>query len=144
MNPALPIVRHNEGETLNILGVSVRFLCRAEDTHQAWSLMENVIPTDAGPPPHSHPWDEGYFVTAGEVEFQIGDQLERVRAGDFVYAPGGTVHAFRGVSKTPAHMLIFDAPAHMEGFFKEVDREVTKLPADLAKLPEIGTRHGPG
>lgn len=142
MNPVLPIVRRGEGETLNVLGVTVRFICRAEDTHHAWSLMDNLIPRDAGPPPHSHPWDEAYFVTAGEVEFQIGDRTERVAAGDFVYAPGGTVHAFRGVSDTPAHLLIFDAPAHAEAFFKEVDREVTELPSDLSKLPEIGIRHG--
>ncbi len=60
---------------------------------------------------------------------------------DFAYAPGGTLHAFRGVSDTPAHMLIFDAPAHAAAFFKDVDREVTDLPRDLAKVAEIGARH---
>lgn len=141
MNPTVSIVRHGDGEVLQVLGVAVRFLCRAQDTRRAWSLMENVIPKDAGPPPHDHPWDEAYFVTAGEVEFQIGERCERVRAGDFVYAPGGTLHAFHGVSETPAHMLIFDAPAHAEAFFKEIDREVTDLPRDLPKVREIGTRH---
>jgi quercetin dioxygenase-like cupin family protein len=142
MKPAVTIVRRGEGETLEVLGVSLRFLCRDEDTNRAWSLMENIIPENAGPPPHRHPWDEAYFVTAGEVEFEIGERRERVRAGEFVYAPGGTVHAFHGVSKVPAHMLIFDAPAHAEAFFKDVDREVTAIPGDLPKLPEIGARHG--
>jgi len=100
-----------------------------------------VIPKDAGPPPHAHPWDEAYFVLDGEVEVQIGDRRERVRAGDFVYAAGGTVHAFHGVSDVPARMLIFDAPAHAEAFFKDIDREVTELPRDLWKVPEIGSRH---
>jgi quercetin dioxygenase-like cupin family protein len=142
MNSSVTIVRQGAGETLNVLGVALRFLCRAEDTRQAWSLMENVIPLNAGPPPHHHPWDEAYFVTSGEVEFQIGDRRERIGAGDFVYAPGGTLHAFHGVSQTPARMLIFDAPAHAEAFFKEVDREVTEVPRDLQKLPQIGARHG--
>jgi len=142
MTNPVSIVRQGEGEILNVLGVAVRFLCRAEDTGKAWSLMENVIPENSGPPPHHHPWDEAYFVIAGEVEFQIGERRERVRAGDFVYAPGGTVHAFHGVSKTPARLLIFDAPAHAEAFFKNVDKEVTEIPRDLAKLPEIGERHG--
>ena len=142
MNPPVSIVRQGDGETLNVLGVAVRFLCRAEDTHRAWSLMENVIPLNAGPPPHHHPWDEAYFVMSGEVEFQIGERSERACAGDFVYAPAGTVHAFHGVSPAPAHMLIFDAPAHAEAFFKEVHREVTETPRDLPKLPEIGARHG--
>ncbi|HEX4886377.1 MAG TPA: cupin domain-containing protein [Casimicrobiaceae bacterium] len=139
---AARVVRRDEGETLRVLGVGVRFVCRAEATKHAWSLMETVIPKDAGPPPHDHPWDEAYFVTAGEVEFEIGGRRERVRAGDFVYAPGGTLHAFHGVSEAPARMLIFDAPAHAEAFFKDVDREVTDLPRDLAKVPGIGERHG--
>jgi quercetin dioxygenase-like cupin family protein len=142
MESGVTIVRQGEGEKLRVLGADVRFLCRAEDTHRAWSLMENVIPENSGPPPHSHPWDEAYYVVAGEIEFEIGSRRERVRAGDFVYAPGGTVHAFHGVSAQPARMLIFDAPAHAESFFKEVGREVTDLPRDLPKLPEIGARHG--
>lgn len=142
MSRSLSIVRRDAGERLDALGVIVRFICRAEDTHHAWSLMENIIPQNAGPPPHQHPWDEAYFVVAGEVEFEFGERRERVGAGDFVYAPGGTVHAFRGASQTPARMLIFDSPAHAEDFFKAVDREVTEIPRDLAKLPEIGARHG--
>lgn len=142
MTPSVSIVRQGEGEALTVLGVGVRFVCRAEDTRSAWSLMETIIPKNAGPPPHHHPWDEAYFVTAGEVEFEIGGRRERVRAGDFVYAPGGTLHAFRGVSEPPARMLIFDAPAHAEAFFKDVDREVAELPRDLPKVSEIGARHG--
>jgi quercetin dioxygenase-like cupin family protein len=136
------IVRGGEGEVLNVLGVGLRFLCRREDTGGAWSLMENVIPENAGPPPHRHPWDETYYVLRGEVEFEIEGRRQRAGAGDLVYAPAGVTHAFRGASKEPAQMLIFDAPAHAEAFFKEVDREVSQLPRDLAKLPGIGERHG--
>jgi hypothetical protein len=37
-------------------------------------------------------------------------------------------------------MLIIDAPAHAEEFFRDVDREV-KGPDDQAKIPEIGKRN---
>jgi hypothetical protein len=40
-----------------------------------------------------------------------------------------------------ARVVIFDAPAHAESFFKEVDREV-KAPNDFGKVPGIGLRHG--
>lgn len=141
MNSPITVVREGAGESLNVMGVIVRFLCRPEDTLGKWSMMETVIPKHAGPPLHHHPWDEAYFVTAGEVEFQIERRHERVRAGDFVYAPSGTPHAFQGVSESPAHMLILDAPAHAEAFFREVDRHVAELPQDLAKVLEIGARH---
>jgi quercetin dioxygenase-like cupin family protein len=103
--------------------------------------MENVIPKDAGPPPHSHDWAEAYYVTSGAVEFDIAGERVLLQAGDFAYSPAGTVHAFRGASDEPAHMLVFDTPAHAEGFFKEVDRKV-RTAEDLAKVPGIGADNG--
>jgi hypothetical protein len=55
-----------------------------------------------------------------------------VRGGEFVYAPAGTEHAFHGVSDMPARLPIFDAPAHTEAFFREIDREIRDLPRDLS------------
>jgi quercetin dioxygenase-like cupin family protein len=133
-------LRAGEGEVLNVLGVSIRFLCGADQTGRKWSLMENVIPRDAGPPPHHHPWGEAYFLISGEVEFQIGDQTLQIRAGDFAYAPADTVHAFRGVSEEPSRMLVIDAPAHAENFFRDIDREV-RSSDDGCKIPVIADRN---
>lgn len=133
-------VRQGEAESLRVMGADVRFLCTGDRTDKAWSLMEVGIPRDAGPPPHTHPWDEAYYVVTGEIRFVVDGREQLVRAGDFIYAPGGTPHGFSGVSDEPARMLIFDAPAHAESFFREVSREV-QGPADMAKVPEIGSRH---
>jgi quercetin dioxygenase-like cupin family protein len=136
------VVRLGEGETLSVIGAGVRFLCSAGQTGHAWSLMENSVPKDMGPGPHHHPWDEAYYVISGEIEFTVEGRAVQVGPGDFLYAPGGTVHAFRGVSDEPARMLIFDAPAHAESFFKDVHREVRDMPRDLEKMPVLGARHG--
>ena len=135
-------VRRREGEELHVLGVDLRFLCGPQDTHGTWSLMELLIPRDAGPPAHFHDWAEAYYLISGEVEFEINGECSRVGPGDFIYAPGGTVHAFRGVSDEPARMLIIDAPAHAVGFFKQVDRDVEELARDGHKIPTIGAAHG--
>lgn len=134
-------VKRDEGETMGVLGAQVRFLCPADATGRAWSLMEAVLPLHAGPPAHEHPWDEAYYVVEGEVRFTVDGKVQTVKAGDFIYAPGGTVHAFQGASEQPARMLVFDAPGHAEQFFRDVDREVRRIPDDLAKVPEIGARH---
>lgn len=134
-------VKRNEGEKLDVLGAEVRFLCKGERTGRAWSLLEAMLPMDAGPPPHEHPWDEAYYVVEGEVRFQLGSETHQVKAGDFLYAPGGVVHGFKGASRAPARLLVFDAPAHAEGFFRDVHNEVKDLPRDLAKVPGIGERH---
>ena len=134
-------LKAGEGEKMTVLGAEVRFLCPAQVTGKAWSLLEAVLPMDAGPPPHEHPWDEAYYVVEGEIRFTLGDEVHLVKAGDFIYAPGGTVHGFQGTSRSPARLLVFDQPGHAEQFFRDVDREVKDIPADLRKVPEIGARH---
>ena len=136
------IVKSREVQPLNVLGTQVRFLCEAHDTRSAWSLMEVTLPEGAGPPPHHHSWDEAYFVTEGEVQFTLNEQRYTASAGNFIYTPGGTVHGFCGSSRTPARVLIFDAPAHAGAFFKQVDREVREMPRDLPKVFEIGENTG--
>lgn len=136
------VVSTSDVRPLHVLGTQVRFLCESNETKGAWSLMEVMLPRDAGPPPHTHSWDEGYFVTEGEVEFSVGNRSFAAKSGDFVYTPGGTLHGFRGVSVKPARVLIFDAPAHAAAFFRRVDQEVGELPRDLPKVLEIGVSTG--
>lgn len=135
------ITRRGDGESLNILGTRARFLCTAEQTGKAWSLMEVVLPRHTGAPPHAHPWDEAYYVVAGEVKFVVGEEEHLVGAGDFLYAPADTLHAFEGHSDEAARVIIFDAPAHAAGFFRDVDAQVKTMPADLGKMLDIGARH---
>lgn len=136
------IVRSGEKAPLNVLGMPLRFLCDARETGGAWSLFEEEIPFGMGPPPHHHDWDEAYYILGGEVEFEIDGQVVKSGAGDFNYLPRNTVHSFKGASVEPARVLIFAAPAHASDFFEEVNNEVRSLPDDLAKIPQIGKRHG--
>ena len=135
-------VKAGKGDTLNILGMPLRFLCGADDTDGAWSLMEQEIPAGRGPPSHRHDWDEAYYVIEGALDFEIDGKQLRIERGDFTYLPRKTVHAFKGASPSPARVLIFAAPAHSSAFFEDVNREVRMVPDDLAKVPSIGQRHG--
>ena len=136
------IVKSQDVRPLHVLGTEVRFLCEGHSTNSAWSLMEVTLPPDSGPTPHSHQWDEAYFVIEGDVQFTVGDQRFTATAGDFVYTPGSVVHGFRGASQRPARVLILDAPAHASAFFTRVDREVKELPRDLPKVFDIGENTG--
>lgn len=140
MNRQPLVLKSGSGESMTVLGAQLSFLCTADSTGKAWSLMSATLPPDAGPPPHHHPWDEAYYVIEGEVMFSIDGRDQPVGAGDFIYAPAGTVHGFKGTSQQPARMLIFDAPAHAESFFREIDRSV-RAPEDMARLPQIGQAH---
>ena len=141
MSKEAVITKKGEGEVLSVLGAGVRFLCEAAKTDRNFSLMEVTLPKDQGPPRHDHPWDEAYYVVEGDVRFQLGDDERIFSTGDFIYAPGGMIHGFQGAGERPARVLVFDAPATAEGFFRDANREVKNIPDDLAKIPEIGLRH---
>lgn len=139
---AATIVKAGERAPLNVLGMPLTFLCDSRETGGAWSLFEEEVPFGMGPPPHKHDWDEAYYVLDGELDFEIDGRLVKSGKGDFNYLPRNTVHAFKGASSSPARVLIFAAPAHASEFFEEVNSEVRTLPDDLAKVPDIGQRHG--
>jgi mannose-6-phosphate isomerase-like protein (cupin superfamily) len=135
-------IKAGEGKVLNVLGMPLRFLCDSSDTNGAWSLMEEDIPLGLGPPSHRHDWDEAYYVIDGALDFEIDGRRVHIERGGFTYLPRNTVHGFKGASPSPARVLIFAAPAHSSAFFEDVNREVRKLPDDLAAIPAIGRRHG--
>lgn len=139
---AATIVRAGERPPMNVLGMPLTMLCEADETGGAWSLFEEEVPKGMGPPPHRHDWDEAYYVLDGEIEFTVDGEGVKSRRGDFNYLPRGTVHGFKGASETPARVLIFAAPAHGSEFFHELGEQVRRVPDDLAKIPEIGSRHG--
>jgi quercetin dioxygenase-like cupin family protein len=136
------VVRSGQGERLNVMSNAITLVVTGEQTARAWSLIEGVFPQGSGPPLHHHDWDECYYVLEGEVRFLQPGREQVLSAGDFFYAPAGLVHGFQGASVTPARALIFDVPAHAAGYFRDASREVVDLPADLAKVPAIGERHG--
>ena len=136
------IVKAGERAPLSVLGMPLRFLCEARETGGAWSLFEEEIPLGMGPPPHRHDWDEAYYILNGEIDFEIDGKLVKSSTGDFNYLPRNTVHGFKGASSAPAHVLIFAAPAHGSEFFHELNHAIRTVPDDLAKIPEIGGRHG--
>jgi quercetin dioxygenase-like cupin family protein len=142
MNKEAVILKNGEGESMSVLGAGVRFLLPAEKTDHSFSLMEVELPKDQGPPPHDHSWDEAYYILDGDVWFLVGDKEQVFSTGDFIYAPGGVVHSFRGAGDKPARVLVMDAPATAEGFFREANREIVNIPEDLSKVPAIGLKHG--
>jgi quercetin dioxygenase-like cupin family protein len=69
-------------------------LASAEAT-EGYEVFLQRGPEGSGPPPHSHPWDESFFVIKGEIDFGIGADSTTALAGTLVHLPAGTEHWFR-------------------------------------------------
>jgi quercetin dioxygenase-like cupin family protein len=137
-----PIVRApGEGPRHNVLGVSHLYKALAAETGGSLSVFEAVVPPGAGAPPHTHTHeDEGFYVTAGEMVFEIeGHNLPlRLAAGGFVLAPRGSRHAFRNESSADARMLTLSLPGTgLERMFGAFDDAMQKSAGDLPPIPQI-------
>lgn len=112
------------------LGVLWIILVDGEQTDGRYSLMEQLMPHNAGPAPHVHPFnDEGFYVMEGAMDMRVGNETINAHAGTSVWIPRRTVHAFKVTSPT-CRVLNSFAPAGMEQLIKSLAR-----PADRYELP---------
>jgi len=128
----------NYPPTLDIVGEHVTVLASGEAT-EGYEVFLQRGPEGSGPPPHSHPWDESFFVTKGQIDFGIGAESKTATPGTFVHLPAGTVHWFR-FGAGGGEMVSMTSRLGASKMFTDIAREAVNR--DLGKLAEVGGRHG--
>src|SRR5512145_160991 len=94
MSPKQFVVKPSDrSPPLNVVGVKVTVLV-SDAVSQAQQVTLQSGDEGAGPPPHSHDWDESFYITKGQVQFTCAGQTTLCVAGTFVHVPAGTVHGF--------------------------------------------------
>lgn len=82
------------------------------------TVIETVNMPGFGPPLHRHTESEVFRVLEGQYLYQVNGNRFEARTGDLVSIPGGAIHAFKNISKTPSRQLIMILPAiDVIGFF---------------------------
>ena len=120
------------------MGILWTPLIPGESTRGTYSLMEQLMPAKAGPPPHVHDQgEEVFYILEGEMALQLGDQVVIGTSGQLVRIPAGTPHAFAVRTET-ARVLNFYVPAAL-------DLQVAMLgtPATSPILPPPGAQRPP-
>ena len=79
---------------ISVLGIRITVLA-ANTATQGYEITLQEGDEGAGPPPHSHDWDESFYVLRGEVEITCQGQVTTLAAGLARHVPRGTVHAYR-------------------------------------------------
>ena len=126
--------------TLNIVGEHVTVLASGEAT-DGYEIFLQRGPEGSGPPPHSHPWDESFFVIKGDIDFGVGPESMTAHAGTLVHLPAGTVHWFR-FGTGGGEMVSMTSRLGASKMFADIAREVAPVNPDLAQLTAVGARHG--
>ena len=101
-------------------------LLRSEETGGQVSVTEiEVPPHTAGPPLHTHDFDEAFHLLEGKLIFQVEEGLVTKGAGDLSFAPRNVAHALANHSDAPARYVLVCTPAGFE-------RHWARLAADAA------------
>jgi quercetin dioxygenase-like cupin family protein len=127
-------------DTLDVVGEHITVLASGEATG-GYEIFLQRGPEGSGPPPHSHPWDESFYVVRGEIAFGIDDDSKTASPGTLVHLPAGTVHWFR-FGRGGGEMISITSRLGASEMFTDMAREIAPVDPDLEKLGEVGGRHG--
>jgi quercetin dioxygenase-like cupin family protein len=118
---------------LNVMGAKITPLApetAMSDLQITYQTGEEGI----GPPPHSHNWDESFFITKGEVLFTCGGTTSRCNAGTLVHVPAGTVHSF-GFGPGGGEILeITGRGSNAIRMFTEISQKAPPVQPDVPKV----------
>jgi quercetin dioxygenase-like cupin family protein len=134
------IIGPGEQRVLQVLGEALTVKIGGEQTGGRYAVIEEVSPIGGGPPLHVHQReDELFYVLGGELEFQLGDQRFRAKAGSTAFLPRDIPHTFRNVGATPSKVLVVIIPAGFVGFFEDVHALAKPTPEQAM---ELGKKYG--
>ena len=126
---------------LNVLGIRVTVLASNTATH-AYEITRCQGGHGMGPPPHSHDWDESFYVLAGEIEFTCSGRTVVCPPGTLVHVPAGTVHSFRYLVDGCDMLELTGQGGMATQMFKTVSREIPPGPPDIPLLLEVLSENG--
>ena len=125
---------------LSVVGIDITVLTSKGQANGREITLQRGI-EGMGPPPHSHDWDESFFVLKGAVHFMAGDQAALCEAGTLVHVPAGTVHAFHFAAGGGEMLEITERGRAVE-MFRAVDERVPPGPPDVPTLLGVLAEHG--
>jgi quercetin dioxygenase-like cupin family protein len=161
--PAPVVLSPDEGETVWLRKLGIRFMIGGEQTDGHFALVEHPIgPRALAAPMHTHEHEDEYtYVLEGKVGVQIGEEVLVAGLGDLVFKPRGVPHAFWNPADEPARALEIISPAGFERYFAELAplfppanqgpldeeavgavRDKYGLEMDMGSIPVLAEREG--
>ena len=113
------LIRADEGRTLHAFGHAVVILLDGKQTGEKFTAFLNITPP-AGPGAafYHEREDEWFYIFEGRVSFLLNNTWTDMFPGDCVYAPRGSVHAFKNNTDRPIRVFINIAPRDSNGYHR--------------------------
>lgn len=144
-------IRSGGGRNLEVGGDLFTFKGTGDEGIESL-FFELECPPGGGPPAHTDPSEELYYVLDGEFEFRAGPGggVFRAGPGDSFVIPKRAAHTYRNVGTANGRMIVFFRDSeHMLPFFEELGQPVADAaswvssgPTPLEKAMPAAQRHG--
>lgn len=138
------IVYPEEGESLNLNGLSVTFKVTSELSNNQLGVYEIILPPKTvGAKFHYHRFmDETFIVSQGTLTVEVGENIKQAEAGTVAYVPRFTPHGFRNDTEEIVKvMLIFNPSEKREGFFKGLYETLNEKPVNPKKFLKLYNKY---
>lgn len=137
------LVAPGEGTRYRVLGDRIEKRGASDRrASRSWEIFEIESQPGAGPPLHSHDWEEGYYLLEGELSFVIDGDAFTAKANDFVCVPSDTPHSLTNSGGSPCRYLLWVAPGAVEPFFAELHNRSLSGILTLEEVAATAERHG--
>ncbi len=90
----------------------------------------------AGPPLHTHPWEEAFLVTSGTIRFLCDGVVSTLAPGEALIIPANAPHCYKAVDFRAEAVVVFDSVAPAD-FFHAIDGL-----SDMQQITAVARRHG--
>jgi quercetin dioxygenase-like cupin family protein len=133
------VLPENRSRALDVVGEKITVLASKQDT-QGYELFFQDGVEGTGPPPHSHDWDESFFVLNGNVQFGFDGDEMLATPGTLVHLPAGTEHWFKFESDDGQMLSVTGLGSGAAAFFTQVDADVSDG-SDIEALGVVAAKH---
>ena len=136
------IIGPDEGYSVQLPGVGVRFMAWTEETGGGFSMVEHPMSARAlAAPLHRHTREDEYsYVLQGRMGALLGDDVVEAGPGDLVFKPRDQWHTFWNAGDEPCRILEIIAPGGFEHMFREMG-ELMAAP-DPEVMADFTRRYG--
>lgn len=141
------VLAAGEGAPLSFVGISTVIKVRSEDTAGVWSLIESTVqPRFDGFKLHRHKrMTETFYILAGKLAVQVGDETIDAQPGTLVVVPPGVWHTYSNPSDALARYLLYMSPGgfekFLEGLAEMIRTEPVWPPSDPTRLNALAEQY---
>jgi quercetin dioxygenase-like cupin family protein len=137
------VIRKDNGDNVGAIGLGIHVRLTGEDTRDAYSLFEYVVPAGlGGPPTHVHTREDELFTcTQGKVRVELDGAEHILGEGDSLLMPHNVPHMFHNPFEDECRIVAVVSPGGLENYYRALS-ELPPGPRDLAKIGAIMTEFG--